>query len=321
MAIINLKEASEVDRISEGAVLINEEPVLRQGKHKPFMIGTFIGPDGNSEFRIWEEQIYQSVVENGTGIYDASVVGSEYNGNYYLTVRRIRPTLEDGLERSDFLPQIPKLQIKKHWQEANLALKEQGLTESAMFIAKEILNDPEVVSRFFVEGAAIYHHDNKIGGLANHSFKMLRILAAVIANLPALRKSCDLLYLGVLLHDIGKIHEYDNLAPSEFWYANHRVRGIEFLTKYKELIVERYDEAFYRQLQAIIIGHHGEYGDRPTTVATGIVHYIDTLESQVTGLLEKQRDTPGVKIRNEWGFLEAIPLDDEFYFEEEAIER
>ena len=114
------------------------------------------------------------------------------------------------------------------------------------------------------------------------------------------------------MHDIGKVFEYRDLATSEYWYANHRVRGIEFLSHLKDKVISCYDEEFYRQVQSVIAGHHGAYGDRPTTVAATIVHYIDVLESQTTELISQQQAAPSDRLRHpDFGFLQMIPLTDE----------
>ncbi|MDO5733982.1 MAG: HD domain-containing protein [Eubacteriales bacterium] len=320
MEILDLALAGEVNRDSKGSVLINEMPEIRVGKRNPYMVGHFINQGCSAEFKIWEERTYKTVLDNGPGIYDVEVTGSEYNG-YYLTVRRIQPCTDPSLERSDFLPSIPVKQLNAMWKLAFRELRKLGLSEEAIGLAREIVNDPELEGRYSREGAASFHHDNRIGGLAHHSAKMLRILAAVIGNLPPLRKSIDLLFLGVVLHDIGKVFEYKDLAISEFWFSNHRARGIEFLAKYKERICKLYDEKFYRHLQAIIIGHHGDYGDRPTTVATGIIHYIDTLESQATGLVERQiegRENENIRVPD-WGYLAPVDLAGELYSTEAAL--
>ncbi|HZK29379.1 MAG TPA: hypothetical protein VFD19_04085, partial [Clostridia bacterium] len=103
--------------------------------------------------------------------------------------------------------------------------------------------------------------------------------------------------------------EYRDLDVGEFWFSNHRVRGIEFLAEIRDDILSSYDEHFYRQVQSVIAGHHGQYGDRPTTVAAAIVHYIDVLESQTTELVQEQVNGPGNKIRHpDFGFLRDIPL-------------
>lgn len=309
MAIIDLKKALEKDLVSFGQVLINTPPQVRQGKKNPFMSGEFICPTGKAEFKIWEERIYAPVLNHGPGIYDAEVVGSEFNEQCYLTVRRIQETEDKSIQRSDFLPRVPDEKVHSSWNDAFQKLAKLGVSANCFKLLETILKAPELGNRFFLEGAAVYHHDNKIGGLVHHTSKMLRILAAVLENNPELQASSDLLCMGIALHDVGKVFEYQDLAPSTYWYANHRVRGIEYLSQFRDEIINAYDESFYRQLQAIISGHHGDYGDRPTTVATAIVHYIDTLESQVTGLIEAEKDSPGQRLRfQEWGWLQPIEL-------------
>lgn len=311
MDILNLKQATEVGRVSSGLVLINEEPSVRQGKRNPYMMGEFVTPEGSCQFKIWEERIYEPVLEHGRGIYDVEVEGSEYNG-IYLTVRRIRPNDDISVQKADFLPAIPQARLTEVWQRARQKMAAVGVTDQAWTILNEILADPSLEGRYVIEAAAIFYHDNKVGGLAHHTGKMLNILAALLENIESLQASADLLFLGIALHDVGKIFEYRDLSRGEYWYANHRVRGIELLAQYKDRIIAAYDEAFYRQLQSIIAGHHGDYGDRPTTVAAGIVHYIDTMESQITGLIENQSQTADGRFRfGDWGWLQGIPLKEE----------
>lgn len=308
MEILDIKKATELDYVSGGAVLINAEPQIRSGKKNDFMVGTMMTADGTAEFKIWEERTYDVVREHGPGIYEVEVCGSDYNG-VYLTVRRIKLSTDPKLSIHDFLPSIPMKRLTTLWNDVSKKLTALGVSFDCWKMIESMIKDPELGGRFYIEGAAVMHHDNKIGGLVHHTSKMLNYLATLLENQPELKDVADLLCMGIFLHDIGKVFEYNNLTPGEYWYANHRVRGIEFLSKYKEQVIGCYDEEFYRQLQSIISGHHGEYGDRPTTVAAGIVHYIDTLESQVTGLVEEQLSVPGSKLRYaDWGWIHPLPL-------------
>ena len=307
MKILDINKATELDYVSYGSVLINAMPQVRSGKKNDFMVGNMMTAEGSAEFKIWEQRTFQTVLDHGPGIYDVEVCGSDYNG-VYLTVRKIAYIEAPELSIHDFLPAIPREYLSQFWTDTCKKLNDRGVSYQCWKLVEKILKDPEVNGRFYIEGAAIMHHDNKIGGLVHHTTKMMNILAALLDNIPELQKVADLLCMGIILHDIGKVFEYENLSAGEFWYANHRARGIELMGRYKEMLVEAYDEEFYRQLQSIIIGHHGEYGDRPTTVAAGIVHYIDTLESQSTGLIEEQINSHDTKFRyGTWGWLQALP--------------
>ncbi len=310
MDILDLTQAIERGRVSHGPVLINSKPDLRSGKRDDYMTGEFYLNGRTFTFRIWDKDIYQTVIEYGPGIYIAETVGSDFNGPY-LTVRSIDPYPGEELTRHDFMGGIPKNRLLDALDEVRQRLDAVGVTASCWQLVSQALDRPSLQDRFLIEGAAVRHHDNVVGGLANHTTKMLRLLSALLANNPELQASADLLTFSIFMHDIGKIFEYQDLDVSDTWYANHRVRGIEFLAELKEAVLATYDEAFYRQVQSVIAGHHGQYGDRPTTVAAAIVHYIDVLESQTTELVSQQLNAKGDKIRHpDFGFLKEIPLAD-----------
>ena len=308
MDILDLNQAIEKGRVSRGPVFINSKPDLRSGRRDDYMTGEFYLKGQTFPFRIWEKDIYSIVLEYGPGIYIAETVGSDYNGPY-LTIRSIDLYPGEDLTRQDFMGGIPRQELNRGIEDIRKRLTEVGVSENCWQLVNLALGHPALDGRFFTEGAAVRHHDNVIGGLANHTTKMLRILSALLENNPELQQSADLLTFSVFMHDIGKVFEYRDLAMAEFWFANHRVRGIEFLAEIKDEIVSRYDEVFYRQVQAVIAGHHGIYGDRPTTVAAAIVHYVDVLESQTTELVREQLKAPGGKIRHpDFGFLQEIPM-------------
>lgn len=303
MEILDLQRAMELGRVSVGLVYINNMPQIRQGKRNDFMVGKFVNGTTSVEFKIWEERNFKTVLNHGIGIYEVEVEGSEFNGSY-LTVRSLNVSTDKSVKSSDFLAAIPAEIITDLQKTAYAQAKTAGVSDKAIKLLDDLLHAPELNGRFFLEGAAISHHDNQVRGLAHHSFKMLQILSTILPQHIELQAQADLLAIGVTIHDIGKVWEYNELSMSEFWYSNHRARGLEYLAFKKDIIVSAYDEKFYRQLQAIIMGHHGDYGDRPTTVACAIVHFIDTLESQVTGMLEDLgRSVDNRIFIKDWGYL------------------
>ena len=309
MELLDLSQALEKGSVSRGPVIINSKPDLRSGRRDDYVTGEFYLKGQTFPFRIWEKNIYGIVLEYGPGIYLAETVGSDFNGPY-LTVRSIDLYPGDDLTRNDFMGGLSREELMESLGDVKRKLTAVGVTETCWQLVDSALARPGVEGGFLIEGAA-RHHDNVVGGLAHHTAKMLRILAALLENNPELRKSADLLTFSIFMHDIGKIFEYRDLDLSEFWFANHRVRGIEFLAEIRDEIISHYDEDFYRQVQSVIAGHHGQYGDRPTTVAAAIVHYIDVLESQTTELLREQLNAPGGKVRHpDFGFLQGIPLDE-----------
>jgi len=140
----------------------------------------------------------------------------------------------------------------------------------------------------FVRGyAATSHHDNVSGGLINHTLKMLNIAETVLKNLPELEFMKDNIYMGIVVHDIGKIDCYTSTGSVDTLnYVDHKALGIEKMAQLKLQLLKHISEDDYYQLLAIILGHHGEFGESCHTVATQIIHYIDMLDSQTTGLVQ-----------------------------------
>ena len=306
MQIINLKEAINNGASASGLIYVNSEPQIRPGR-KDYILGDLMFKGQIVQFRSWEDDVLEILRDHGKGIYVAETLGQEYKSFSYLNIRSIDLYVGDEVTEEDFQDRIPSGELEGKWADVLKQLQERGLSDVCVQLIKDVLNDPELDGRFFTEGAAVKHHDNQIGGLWNHTSKLLRILVALLDNNKELLPSVDQMTFSVNVHDIGKVFEYDALSMSEHWYANHRVRGIEFLVKYRERIFETYSENFYRQVQAVIAGHHGEYGDRPTTVAAVIIHYIDSLESQATELLREQEASPQSKfISPGFGYLESI---------------
>ncbi|MDD4323812.1 MAG: hypothetical protein PHR37_03115 [Eubacteriales bacterium] len=309
MQIINLKEAVNNGTNASGLIYVNSEPQIRPGR-KDYILGDLMFKGQVVQFRSWEDDVLEILREHGKGIYVAETLGQQYKNYNYINIRSIDLYVGDTVTAEDFQDRIPKAELDGQWEEVLHLLKERGLSDVCVKLIDDILNDPELEGRFFTEGAAVKHHDNQIGGLWNHSSKMLRILVALLDNNKDLLASIDLMTFSIVVHDIGKVFEYDELSMAEHWYANHRVRGIEFLVKYRDRICETYSEEFYRQVQAVIAGHHGEFGDRPTSVAAVIIHYIDSLESQATELLREQAAAPQSKfISPGFGYLESITAD------------
>jgi len=155
--------------------------------------------------------------------------------------------------------------------------------------AKQLVNriiSGDVKERFFSEFAAKRKHDACVGGLASHTIKMLRLTETVIANDERLLPYSDILYIGVICHDIGKIRELYMGDYVKNSFISHREYGCEMMYEIKEDIISLFDEDFFYHLLSIIRGHHHIYGEKANTVYAYIVHLIDMLDAHVTEFME-----------------------------------
>lgn len=138
------------------------------------------------------------------------------------------------------------------------------------------------------------HHAFR-GGLLEHTVSMMGLAARAAEHYPELDR--DLLLLGVLFHDLGKIVELGVLPGSEYTapgrLVGHIVIGRDLLraaaARVPELPADR-----LLQLEHLVLAHQGrqEYGSpvEPATAEALALAAIDDLDSKLA-LLRQLRET------------------------------
>ena len=152
-------------------------------------------------------------------------------------------------------------------------------------------------NKFIVEYAAKSYHDNCESGLLAHTYKCLRLFKYLtgpykwIQQLETTEISessdiVDLLYLGIILHDVGKVFEMNEGIYTPDSFNSHRILGLEVLFENKQEILSRYNSHWYQALISIIDGHHNGKNDseKAKTLYAYIVHKVDEMEATFTGI-------------------------------------
>lgn len=270
-----------------GYVLVRNYEEQPTKKGSTYLLGV-ADAVGEVQFKIWRGSCFDFAQENNCKgkicLIEAEV--NEFGGAKSLIVSAMAPVPEErlvteNLKEEDFV--ILKYDANAYWSSMhNIVAK--NVSENAFKVFSLLIG--EVEDDFKKEFAAIHHHDNCTGGLLAHSTRVMK-MSAVIKQYPEItsRVSEDLLYVGSALHDIGKVVEYNKGTISEEGKRlSHLLFGCLMLEKHKSEIVELKGEEFYLNLLSVISQHHGEYGERPRTVAALVVHQIDLLESYLTSL-------------------------------------
>lgn len=225
-------------------------------------------------FKYWSGDLRESF-ENGA-IVDMVLTCKDYNGSLSIIADIVVPT-ETTLVRKDFL--VTTLDVKSLLQRYNDVVS--GFSANATAIKDELFKDKEMQVRFLTEFAAVRHHDSQPSGLFNHTVKMLEYASLVVKQHSSVlsQDEQDLILLGTLIHDVGKIVEYNDGLITEDWYLSHRYFGLKIIENLEDKIIEVYSQEFYNHLVAIILQHHGIYEEKPKTVYSYVVHLIDMFET------------------------------------------
>lgn len=279
MRILELNNL-KVNEIIRGYALITSYSTASYGQGKTRALGSLQTKDKSIEWTAFDTKVveyFSSMEINKVLCIDAKV--SEYNGKLSLIINKIdfEPTT---LTEYDFMKSADIGGLSQ----ALIYGVHQHLSPNYQRVFSILIRDYRKEYTRTYAGAK--YHDALIGGLLNHSFKMFRIALTLLDNDPRLEPFKDELLLGTLIHDFGKVIELDINKYTKNSFVTHRTLGIEIFALRRNEIVQSIGEDAYYRLLAIMQGHHGEWGDAPTTLITQVIHYIDLLESQTTGFLD-----------------------------------
>lgn len=159
---------------------------------------------------------------------------------------------------------------------------------AAKSIAAAYLGDEQFVARFKQSPAAISLHHAHLGGLLEHTLSLLKAASAILPLHPEL--DSDIVLLGLLLHDAGKVLELD---PERFEYTRrgnllgHLVDGVVMFETYAARARQAGGPPLPADaklaLQHVIASHHGrqEHGaiKVPATPEAVFVSRLDDLDA------------------------------------------
>lgn len=250
---------------------------------------------GSVPFKVWQGVCFDDMKSNDYSGKICQIDGSVniYNGSRSLILQSIVEVPKSkaeslGISELDFFE--AKYNVDKMYNDICTVLQ-KTVSENALKVFNIFMN--EIREDFIKEFAAVSHHDNCFGGLVAHTAKALRA-SLLIKNYPNIfkRVTPDLVFLGIALHDIGKVKEYCNGVVSDVGKkVSHLTLGCIMLSEHKEEIVSLMGEDFYYSLMSVISQHHGEYGETPRTIAAYIINQFDCLDALLTSLDEVLGET------------------------------
>jgi 3'-5' exoribonuclease len=147
-------------------------------------------------------------------------------------------------------------------------------------------------------------HHSYLGGLLEHTLSILRLIEGILPCYAHLSLNRDLLVVGAVLHDIGKIYEYSFGRAIDMTAMGRLVGHIYLSASMADQAISRipgFPAELRLQVLHVILGHHGqlEFGSPklPMTREALLLHMLDDLDAKITGFSS---------------IIEATPRDEEF---------
>jgi 3'-5' exoribonuclease len=147
-------------------------------------------------------------------------------------------------------------------------------------------SDEEFVARFKAAPASMWLHCNWVGGLVEHTLNVVQICEFLAKQYPKLDR--DLLLTGALLHDVGKLDEYEvstNIDVSEDgMLRGHIIIGAEMVSRACEK-VEGMPKNLRLKVVHLVLASHGlpEFGSpkKPQFPEAVAVHFADDADAKL----------------------------------------
>ncbi len=151
-------------------------------------------------------------------------------------------------------------------------------------IVNEVLN--KYYDEFLYHPAAKSNHHEYTSGLIHHEVSMLKLAREISKLYPTINR--DLLYGGIILHDIGKITEISGPIISEYTTKGKLLGHISIIQTDIIEAAKKHNitSNIPTLLQHMVLSHHGklEYGSPvlPQILEAEVLYLIDNMDSRIT---------------------------------------
>jgi len=292
-------EFNKGDRIENFFLVKNADcKITNNSTTNKYLDLMLIDSTGEINAKLWEcnENIEASIKDNI--LVKIRAVVNEYRGKLQLKIEKIRPsTEEDNVNIDEFILVAP--------------YKSEDMFETLLDYIEKIENKDikriteNIISKLSYKlmhypAAKSNHHAIK-GGLLYHITTMLNAAEKLLDIYSYLNK--DLLYSGIILHDIAKIMEMESSElgivskySTEGQLLGHIIQGIGLI---EDAAMEiNADKEIVMLLQHMILTHHyePEYGSpkKPMIPEAEMLHHLDVLDARMYDMRKATKDlNPG----------------------------
>jgi len=290
--ISDLKENQNFD----SAFLVQQKSLLVSKSNRPYLSLKLADKSGEVEGRVWDNAELigaQFEKHDFIGVTGRAVV---YQDKMQLNVVQARRLNPNDVNLEDFLP-VSKRNVEEMAASLFAFIRGEIKNPWIKTFLLSIFEDPGILESVKRAPAAKTNHHAWLGGLLEHIVHLCELAKDVVRHYP--EADPDLVYTGLMLHDIGKIYElsYEKFFgyTDEGQLVGHLIQGVEMVYE-KIRAIPGFPEKLKTHVVHIILSHHGklEFGSPklPMTLEAIMVHYLDDMDSKLQGMMDlSERET------------------------------
>ncbi len=289
----------EPNQTITGTFLVSHKDVRQKKSGEPYLSLTLSDRTGDLDAKMWDNAAEAIPTFERDSFVRVKGLVQIFQNRPQLTIHKIQPVADSEVESSDYFP-VSKRDREEMFREMEGWIA--GMSNPHLkALLQSIFADPKIALAYRTAPAAKSVHHNWIGGLIEHVLSLCVLAKFTAAHYADI--DLDLMLSGVILHDLGKIHELS--YSRSFAYTDqgqllgHIVIGARMVDE-KIALLPDFPAPLRDLLLHMILSHHGqlEFGSPkvPVFPEALLLHLLDTLDSKMEcmrALIERDQMVEG----------------------------
>lgn len=290
MTNFDIKKATNKEIIDAFFIVLSvSQEKTKTGDPRPFLNIVLANKNSEINCKLWDNTSDDFDFFSTATIIKVRAEVNEYKGNKQLIIKKYKA--ENDLGISEFVP-AANINVEESYNYI-ISTINNFQNDTLKTICKMLITENE--NEIKKIGAAKMHHHSVVSGWLEHTTTMLKN-GIMLADSYDNNINKELLFAGIILHDIGKLKEFkcksygiieDYTVQGEL--LGHITIGITMITEYmmrlKYETRKEIDENIIILLQHMLLTHHGqpEYGSPkyPMIKEAELLSYLDMLDTKM----------------------------------------
>jgi 3'-5' exoribonuclease len=268
----------------EAVLLVSHKEVRQKKTGEPYLSLTLADRTGDIDAKMWDNASEVIAQFSHNDIVRVKGAVQVFQNRLQLTIHKLKIVPEAEIDLGDFLLASKRDRDEMFRELMGHVTAMQSPHLKALI--EGLFSDPAVAQAYRDAPAAKSVHHAWIGGLIEHVLSLCGLARFAGAHYPGI--DADLLMTGVILHDIGKIHELEFTRAVRYGdqgqLLGHIHIGMQMVTDQIRTMPE-FPPRLRDLLLHMILSHHGqlEYGSPklPVFPEALLLHLLDNLDSKM----------------------------------------
>jgi 3'-5' exoribonuclease len=290
----------EPNQLAQGVFLVQQKEVRQKKTGEPYLSLSLADRTGDLDAKMWDNVLEVIDTFERDSFIRVKGMVQLFQNRPQLTIYRMQTVPESEIDIADFLP------ASKRDRDEMFAELEGWIASMTSPHLKALLEtifaDEALALAYRTAPAAKSIHHGWIGGLVEHVLSVCQLARLTAAHYPDI--DFDLLLTGVILHDIGKIHELTYARSLGYSNAGQLIGHITIGIRMVEDAARKlpgFPPLLLDLVEHMILSHHGQldFGSPkvPMFLEAMLLHLIDNMDSKMEAMrahIAKDRQATGV---------------------------